>query len=918
MKKLLVLFLTLSVSFGYLKAQDLKKLTVDDYDKWSRIVSTNISDNGEWMSYGKRPNGGDDTLFIRDLVNLDSPKEYKIYSASSATFSSDNKWVAYLLSPDTDEAKKLRKAKKTVYRKAVLLNLKTGEERVIERAASMAFSNDATTWVVHRQKPDADKSSHKGSDLVVVQLPTDKTISIGNVSDFAFNQRSSHLAYLVDADGHIGNGLYVLATNTLGSTLIHADTAKFSNLSWDDEQSLEKDWAKKGTSLSFLKSHKIDSLVHPEKILGVVQNLDKSPKITLLDPKSTEAIDKDMVISEFSELQFTENGESVFFGLRMQEPKIKMSKDTIPNLDVWHWKDDRIQTVQIRQAARDKRFSYRSIFQIKSQQFVALADENMRDVLSTTNNEFTVGMDFKPYINDVNWGVSPADMYKVDLKTGERNLFAQNIKRTLGASPDGRYFLYQKIDDDGSASLMVYDLANETTTRLDTSAGVSFENVDHIYPHENPTYGLAGWTADKKHLIMNHKYDLWLLSLDGKKAQNLTAGVGENKEIVFRVITLDEEDGYINTKAPILLSATGEWTKKEGFYSVKVGKEPQLLVYSDHKYGSPNKAKKANKMLLTRQTFVDYPDYYVTDDTFSSMNKVTDANPQQAGYAWGSRKLLTFENGRGQKVQGTLTLPANYEEGKRYPTIVYFYEKMSDRHHRYEMPVYDDRPHMSTYASNGYVLFQPDILFEEGKAGTSSLDGITAAVNKIVADGYADPDRMGLQGHSWGGYQSSFILTQTDIFKTVVTGAPPTNLTSFYNNIYGSSGTNHHGIMEIGQVRMGRGVTPWTHRELYDSQNPMFFVPNIKIPFMILHGTEDGAVDWSQGLEFYNAARRMGKEVIFLSYPGEGHHLSNEANQKDFLVRMQQYFDYHLKGVEPADWIVNGVPHLQKLYEKAE
>ena len=918
MKKLILLLVALSVTTSILVAQDLKKLTVDDYGKWSRLVATQISDNGEWMSYGKRPNGGDDTLIIRDLVNVDSPKEYKVYSASNAQFSSDSKWVSYLVSPDSDEEKKLKKAKKPVYKQAVLVNLVTGEKKVVERASTMTFSNDAAMWVVHRQKPSDDKSSHKGSDLVLFHLPTANTISLGNVSEYGFNQKSSHLAYLVDADDQIGNGAYLLAANKLSSSLVHADSAKFTDLTWDDSQSLEKDWAKKGNSLSFLKSHKIDTLIYPEIVLGVAQQLDKSPKLTFLNPKDTEAIASDMVISVNATLRFTANGEAVFLGLRKQEPKIKMSKDTIPNLDVWHWKDDRIQTVQIRQAARDKRFSYRGIFHVNQQKFVALADENMREVLTTKSNDFAVGMDFKPYINDVNWGVSPADMYKVDLTSGKRSLFAQNIKRSLGTSPDGRYFLYQKMDEDGSASLMVYDITKETTTQIDEAAGISFENEDHIYPHENPPYGLAGWTADKEHVIMNHKFDLWLLSLDGKKAQNLTKGMGEANEMVFRVVNLDDEDSYVNTKNALLLSATGEWTKKEGFYSVKVGKEPQMLVYSDYKYSYPTKAKDADKLLLSRQTFVDYQDYYLSNSSFKTMDKVTEANPQQAEYAWGSRKLLTFENGRGQKVQGTLTLPANYVEGQSYPTIIYFYEKMSDRHHRYEMPVYDDRPHMSTYASNGYVLFQPDILFEEGKAGTSSLDGITAAVDKIVADGYADPERIGLQGHSWGGYQSSFILTQTDIFKTVVTGAPPTNLTSFYNNVYGSSGTNHHGIMEIGQVRMGRGVTPWTHREIYQKQNPMFYVPEIKIPFMILHGTEDGAVDWSQGLEFYNAARRMGKEVIFLSYPGEGHHLSNKANQKDFLVRMHQYFDYHLKGVEPADWITNGVPHLEKLYEKAE
>ena len=268
-------------------------------------------------------------------------------------------------------------------------------------------------------------------------------------------------------------------------------------------------------------------------------------------------------------------------------------------------------------------------------------------------------------------------------------------------------------------------------------------------------------------------------------------------------------------------------------------------------------------------------------------------------------------------MQGTLTLPANYEAGKRYPTIIYFYEKMSDRHHQYSMPTYDDRPHMSFYASNGYMVFMPDVYLEEGSPGTSSLDAITSAAQALIDQGYAEEENIGLQGHSWGGYQTSFILTQTDMFKTIVIGAPPTNLESFYNNIYGSSGTNHHGIMEIGQVRMGRDKTPWSAREAYQRENPMNHVPNINTPFLILHGTDDGAVDWAQGLELYNAARRNGKEVIFLSYPGEGHHLGREANQIDFQIRMKQYFDHHLKGIEAPDWMTNGVPHIQKKYRRA-
>ena len=272
--------------------------------------------------------------------------------------------------------------------------------------------------------------------------------------------------------------------------------------------------------------------------------------------------------------------------------------------------------------------------------------------------------------------------------------------------------------------------------------------------------------------------------------------------------------------------------------------------------------------------------------------------------------MVAYTDARGNELQGTLALPADYDPAKKYPMIVYFYEKMSQRHHQYSMPTYDDRPHMSTYASNGYLVLMPDIVFDEGLPGSSALDDVTSAVKEVIKLGYADPARVGLQGHSWGGYESSFIVTQTDMFAAVVTGAPLTNLISMYAVAYKRSGNLNGPILEWSQGRMG--VSPWENMELYRSQSPIHHAQNIKTPFLILHGTSDGAVDWNQGLEFYSAARRLGKKVILLSYPDEPHHLEKEENQKDFQIRMKQYFDHYLKDSPAPLWLKEGVPHANK------
>ena len=242
--------------------------------------------------------------------------------------------------------------------------------------------------------------------------------------------------------------------------------------------------------------------------------------------------------------------------------------------------------------------------------------------------------------------------------------------------------------------------------------------------------------------------------------------------------------------------------------------------------------------------------------------------------------------------------------------VIYFYEKMSQRHHEFSLPVYDDRPHMSTYASNGYLVLMPDIVYDMGYPGSSALDDVTAAAKKVIEMGYADPARIGLQGHSWGGYETSFILTQTDMFACIVTGAPLTDLMSMNNILYKATGNGNGGILQWSQGRMGD--TPWDDPERWRSQSPIEFVPNIKTPFLILQGTADGAVDWNQGLELYTAARRLGKKVILLSYPDEPHHLAKEPNQKDFQVRMRQFFDHYLLGAPEPEWMSTGVPFLEK------
>jgi len=904
------MILMLMVPAVLLARQGEKKvLTLDDYPLWKHITGVTISDNGDWITYGYQPNGSDVTLYIKSLEN---EKIYDIAVGSGPKISSDSHWAAYKISPSKDEAKKLRKEKKPVTTKVELLDLISGDKVTYVNASAFVFSQDSGFFAVKKGKSDKS-AKHDGTDLVLRNLKTGLDLNIGNVGSFRFNHSGSILAYTIDADKKAGNGVYVLVLESGAIRPLDSGEADYTQLTWDDNGRKALEGFQKGNALAVLKGTKPEKSVQKENQLLVFMGLgtEKSAKI-LYNSVDDKDFPEGMVLSEKGGLTWSEDNSRIFCGIKEQETEPDKNEDPLANVDVWHWKDERLQSVQMVQADRDQRFTYRSVFLLKTKQFISLTDEAMRTIDIPRVGKWAVGRDNKKYRLDVNRSMNTADYYRVEMDTGKRASIIEGLPGRMQVSPDGKYGLYFK-----DRHFWLYDMEKDKHTNISESAPVSFVDMDMDVPSDERPWGIAGWAKDGKGIIVYHKYDVWMLNLDGSQASNLTKGRGDEQEIRFRYVRLDSDERFIDRTKPLLLSAYAEWTKKAGRFLLNPDGNLEELVFEDVMFGRRTiKAKNADKILYTRETFVDFPDYYVSDIRFQSPVKVTDANPQQKEYAWGRRILIDYENGWGVKLQATLALPAGYEKGKKYPMLVYFYEKMSQRHHNYSMPTYDDRPHMSMYASDGYLVLMPDIVYTVGTPGTNALDCVGAAVQKVTDLGYADPDHIGLQGHSWGGYESSFIVTQTDMFACVVTGAPLTNMPSMYNILYKRTGNSNQGALETSQGRFGRDVYPMKDLELYVSQSPMHHAAKITTPFMILHGTEDGAVDWNQGLEFYTSARRLGKEVILLSYPGEPHHLRKEENQKDFQLRMKQYFDHYLKGTPAPDWMIHGIPYLKKSYKE--
>jgi dipeptidyl aminopeptidase/acylaminoacyl peptidase len=943
-------------------APDGKKvLTLADYGPWKRITSTAISDDGKWATYTYSPNDGDETLFVKQL---DGDTLYTIPIGSAAggggrgggrgggggggaavQFSDDSRWIGYFVNPPARAAGRGRgaagargggrgaapprggatepgatpptgaNASADAVRRFELLDLTSGMKFSVPNAGGFQFSK-GSAWVAIKVNGAAGDTSHRGSDLLLRRLATGVTQNIGNVNQYDFDDAGKLLAYTVDATSHMGNGVYVTNLAT-GETRALDGTAKdYDGLAWGDSS----------TRLAALRGEKPEGKTEKENVLLAWTDAGApQPAGIEWDPAKDTTFPKGFVLSEYSAPRWSKDGSRLFVGIKAQEEARAETTEPQANLDIYHWKDVELQSEQIIRLAQERRATFTSVLTLASKKFVQLADTSMKTVTPTADDRWAIGRDPTAYEHDFSEGQpARADYYKIDTATGARTLITKHLLRAMGSSSDSKWFLYLE-----NKRVMAYSLETGRAAPVD-AGGANFINTDNDQAAEKPIWGVAGWAKDGKSVLLYDKYDVWSQPLDGGRGTDLTAGAGAAGQMQLRLARLTGggrgggrggaglgggggADEGVDLSQPQTLTAYGDWTKKSGYWRLPAGGgKPTPLIWGDKSIGQAQKAKDADRVMFTQQTFEEFPDYWVSDSSFASPRKITDANPQISEYAWGKRILVDYTNSKGRKLQATLALPADYQPGKQYPMLVYIYEILSNTHHQFSMPVYDDRPHMSAYASDGYLVLEPDIVYDVGRPGSSALDCVTAAVKKVIELGYADPKHIGLQGHSWGGYESSFIVTQTNMFAAVVTGAPLTDLISMYGELYKQTGSWNGGILETSQGRMGANVTPWNAKDLYESESPVFNVTKIQTPFMILQGTSDGAVDWDQGLEFYNAARRTGKQVIFLSYPDEPHHLAKPENQKDFQVRMKQFFDHYLKGTPQPEWMANGLPQVKK------
>ena len=894
-----------------LSAQGQQKptLTPEDYGQWESLgYSPTLSPDGSWVSYALNRVNEENELHLH---SLEADSVHVVPFGSRPSFSADGKWFAFAIGYSPDERERRRESRQPLHNKLGLFNLETGEETVIEEVASFSFRDDGAWLAMRRYGIEGRESS--GVDLVLRELATGRDTNFGNVSDYAWQDEGTLLALIIDAEGRAGNGVQLFdpEAGTL-RTLISSETT-YADLAWREESD----------DLAVRREREDDGYEDPTHDLIVWTGLERRAEMKLFDHSTVDAFPEGMRIVDYRRLSWSEDGSMLFFGIKEWEAKPaepeEAGEDTTEapprtsrpeegddpsNVEVWHAGDTSIMPEQKLRANSNRAENFLAVWHIGTDAFVQLADEVVENAFPIRGTDLAYGTDATPYEVEAMFGPNRRDIYVIALDTGRKTLVKEGLEYFFNASPGGTYLLYLENDH-----YYTYDLAGGAHVNI--TEGVPTDFIDHADDHtvvQKPPFRYAGWSEDDEAILLYDEFDIWAVAPDGSGAERLTFGAEDR--IRHRYTRLDYEERFIELDAPVYLTIYGEWTKEYGYALRDRRGRVTPLLFAEESITGLTRAEEADVYAYTRQDFDDSPDLFIGGPELTDARQITATNPFQADYAWGHSELIDFQNGEGRPLQGALYYPANYEPGRQYPMIVYIYEITSPSVRRYSVPSEKSSYNTTVWTQQGYFVLQSDIVYRDRNPGLSALDCITSAVETVLETGMIDRERVGLVGHSWGAYQTAFVVTQTDLFAAGVAGAPLTDLISMYLSIYWNSGSTDARIFEISQGRME--VPFWEDLDAYINNSPLHSITELNTPLMIAFGDEDGAVDWDQGIELYNAARRAGKDFVMLVYPGENHSVRQDANRIDYHWRVLEWFNHYLKGDEARPWITEGVSFLDR------
>jgi dipeptidyl aminopeptidase/acylaminoacyl peptidase len=936
MKKLTLVFLCLSFAATAQKkkissAPVKVPLTPAVYDSWKDISAKIISTDGQYAAITINPQDGDGRTCFFNLATL---KEDSIQRADETKITFDSKFAVFKIKPEKEKVKELRRQKK---KKEDLpkdsLGIFSFTDRKLEKIANVksfkvpeksgrwaawqleAIKEEtkpkAKTDTVKKATPEAkSKKPKKNSDdngytLTLRNLSTKQDIQFGYVREYAFAKFGQGLLFSTTGnDSTLISGVYWydLQKSTLQNLHTGKTKYKYKGLSISED----------GAQASFLLD--MDTTKAPNHFFSIYHWKTGDSQATVLVNAQHTNIPANWLVSEHAVPEFSKDGSKLFVGLMpmpLTQDTLKLEEEIV-KVEVWNWRDSVLYTQQNSGLEAEKKRSNKAVINLADKSLTLLGNTTIPSVTlgDEGNAPIALGLSDKPYRWSDFFDITGySDVYTIDVNSGASKRVASKIKGDINLSPKANYIFWFSLPD---TAWFAHHIASGKTQSLTKALPVSFADEEDDHPDYPSSYGFAGWLENDSRFLIYDRYDIWSIDPQGKsEAVNLTK-VGRIQKLVFRYTRLDPEEKFIKNDATLLLTVFDDQTKATGYYSLslKTG-ELKKLISGNYRYASVSKALQADRILFTRENYNEFPDVWVSNMGFTTPKKLTMANPQMKNYLWGRVEMINYTSLDNVPLKGLLYKPEGFDPTKKYPMIVYFYEKSSDGLYSHYRP----QPSASTiqrttYVSNGYLVFVPDIVYKKGLPGESAYNCIMPGVNQLIGQGFVDEKNIGIQGQSWGGYQTAYLITRTNLFKAAGAGAAVVNMTSAYGGIRWGSGMSRMFQYERTQSRIGG--TLWEKPLYYIENSPLFYADKIQTPVLIMQNDKDDAVPWYQGIEFYMALRRLHKPVWMLVYNDEVHNLQKRQNREDYDIRLMQFFDYYLKSAPEPAWMKKGIPAIEK------
>jgi len=893
------------------------------YNDWKSLKSSQISNDGKFISYEINPHKGDGYLFI---YNTETKALDSIHRGKGARFSGESGYLAFRIKPGYDTLRncELNKVNKKKWPKDSLGIYLLEKDSLLKMPKLKSFEmNDESEWMTiffdHNKCSTEKKKKKRGfckkkkgemeydSDGHVLKLfnpAVEEKIEFKDVRSSEFSKNGSYVAFTTHKKEEC-DSVHMSIFNTVDLTT-WCSPGKFTDLQkfvFDDQEN----------KLAYLASK--DTAKVKTYALNLLDISSKSNAI-LADTTSSFLPIEDAVSIHFAP-KFTKKGDLLYFGVAErpeQEEKDTLLPSEKVKLDLWHYQDKRLQPQQLLEKKRDERRTDLYVYHLNMGKAVQLSNDTLRvRSIRDLSGKYLTGVCNEAYQHTYNWEAHRrSDYYRVAIETGEVELLNRGAKFKTELSPSGKYYTYY---DGTKGAYYVVDIEGRNTQCMTGDAEDAIWTYDiNGMPMEAYPNRIIGWDKDESTVYIQSRYDVWAYTLNTQELVSLSNGEGQEGRIKIQAREWAWDSVYVDFDN-MYLYGFDEKTKGDHFYTLEEhGDHVDLteMAYFDAKVSGLQRSKNKKQYTLRKMTFQDYPELYVYNGDMTKLEQITETNPQQDEYNWGTVELVNWKSYEGIELEGLLYKPEDFDSTKSYPLMVYFYELYSDRLHQHYMP----KPtasiiYATEYASAGYVVLMPDIRYIPGHPGKSAYDCIMSGTDHVLELlPNVDSTRMALQGQSWGGYQTAQLITMTTRYKAAMAGAPVSNMFSAYGGIRWGSGLNRQFQYERTQSRIG--YTIWEKPELYVENSPLFHLPNVETPLMIMHNDNDGAVPWYQGIELFTGLKRLGKTAWLLNYNGDKHNLMKNANRMDLSIRMRQFFDHYLLNKEAPEWLTDGIPAIMK------